>query len=160
MTLPVDVGPEFGYVTMRCCLVSADQAAEARGIWEELCDDFGVPAESTKILRPQVRTEAPHAAMVEESVSDTAIVDGNVPAGTSLVFELYRQPSPGDAKRDGDGPADEQWTQPELAALNGGAVCEPEALIAPTTEVAVHAGAQQATRYPSPEVRWRKRQRS
>ena len=39
---------------MRWCIVNEDQEnAESQGVWEEKCDDFGVPEESAEIERPQ-----------------------------------------------------------------------------------------------------------
>lgn len=41
-----------GWVTVRACLVAEDQPEEVRGSIEEWCDDYGVPAETARIIEP------------------------------------------------------------------------------------------------------------
>lgn len=41
-----------GWVTVRACLVAEDQPEEARGFIEEWCDDYGMPAETARIIEP------------------------------------------------------------------------------------------------------------
>lgn len=43
-----------GWVTVRTCLVAEDQAEELRGLTEEWCDDYGIPAETARIDVPAV----------------------------------------------------------------------------------------------------------
>ncbi|MGK0721125.1 hypothetical protein [Leucobacter sp. W1478] len=42
-----------GWVTIRACLVAEDQPEEWRGYIEEWCDDYGVPAETARIVEPE-----------------------------------------------------------------------------------------------------------
>lgn len=42
-----------GWVTVRTCLVAEDQPEQWRGYIEEWCDDYGVPAETARILEPE-----------------------------------------------------------------------------------------------------------
>jgi hypothetical protein len=42
-----------GWVTIRACLVAEDQQEEWRGYVEEWCDDYGVPAETARIVVPE-----------------------------------------------------------------------------------------------------------
>lgn len=152
LSVPVDVSREFGHVTLRWCLVEADQHIESQGVWEEQCDDFGVPAESAEILWPEVRTEAKPLGTVHDPVFDTAIVNGPVPADTELVFELFRLPIAGDPKSGEDGPTGESWTQTELDALPIESLCIAETRATRTTRIPVVSGLNDGERYVSPEV--------
>lgn len=42
-----------GWVTIRACLVTEDQPEQWRGYLEEWCDDYGVPAETARIIEPE-----------------------------------------------------------------------------------------------------------
>lgn len=42
-----------GWVTIRACLVAEDQQERWRGYVEEWCDDYGVPAETARIVVPE-----------------------------------------------------------------------------------------------------------
>ncbi|MBT1034813.1 hypothetical protein KJY78_00370 [Canibacter sp. lx-45] len=95
--LPLNTDPKYSFVTMRWCVVDADQSTP--GIWDETCDDFGVPTESAKIVRPIVVSKALKNASVFDSITDTAIVTGSVPENTSIVFELYKKPDLNDIEQ-------------------------------------------------------------
>lgn len=85
---------EAKHLTMVWCVVDADQEPQSQGIWEEKCDDFGIPAESAKIVHPDVTTKAVEAVWTGEDAHDTAIVTGHVPSAesgvkTEVTFEVY-----------------------------------------------------------------------
>lgn len=64
------------------------------GYFEPWADQFGLPAETTRVAPPVVTTQAVSASAVGDDVHDTAIVGGVVPAEPSyLVFEAYFRPS-------------------------------------------------------------------
>lgn len=52
--------------------------------------ECGIPNETTEVTKPKVHTKATPEAVVGDNVKDTAIVDGNVPEGAYVTFELYR----------------------------------------------------------------------
>ena len=152
--VPVATSREFTHVTMRWCIVDEDQEPRARGFWTERCDDFGVPEESARIAHPQVRTEANPSALTEAPITDTAIVNGRVPEGSELVFELFKKPAVGDPKRDAQGePTESAWTQADIDALAGAPLCTEQNRVARTEAVQVAAGLGEDARYTSPEVR-------
>ncbi len=153
LTLPVSTQRDAQYVTMRWCVVNADQEPQSVGIWEERCDDFGVPAESAKIVRPTVTTEAQLLATKYDEITDTAIVNGPVPSSTTVRFNLYKKVVAGDAKRNADGSkSDVLWTQAEIDAMGASAVCVAENLVTTTTGIPVDAGMNDSKRYVSPKV--------
>ena len=152
--VPVATSREFTHVTMRWCIVDEDQEPRARGFWTERCDDFGMPEESARIAHPQVRTEANPSALTEAPITDTAIVNGRVPEGSELVFELFKKPAAGDPKRDAQGePTESAWTQADIDALAGAPLCTEQNRVARTEAVQVAAGLGEDARYTSPEVR-------
>lgn len=128
LVIPVSTPPELTHVTMRWCVVNAEQQPQSQGVWEESCDDFGIPDESARVIRPDVRTEATPLATIYDPLGDTAIVDGMVPADLVLVFELFRQQGDGDA------------------------VCTAENRVARTGAVPVEVGRNESARYDSPKV--------
>src|SRR5690606_34102654 len=152
--IPVSTLRVHQHVTMRWCIIDEDQLPRAQGFWEEKCDDFGVPDESARIAHPEVRTEAQPHAIVREMITDVAIVDGPVPAGSALVFEVFKAPVVGDLKRDESGElTDTAWTAAEIEELGDGAVCTFENLVGGTAPVEVTAGPNDGERYVSPGVR-------
>lgn len=154
ISIPVSTSREYSFVTMRWCILDEDQDPSAQGFWEQRCDDFGVPEESARILHPEVRTEAVPEATVYDELADKAIVNGPIPEHTELVFELFKQPEPGDPKFGPDGsPTDIEWTQVEVDGFADDAVCEPENRVARTEAIPVDAGTNESARYHSPEVR-------
>lgn len=153
LTIPVSTSRSHLHVTMRWCVVDADQLPRARGFWEETCDDFGVPEESATIMHPSVRTEAQPNAVVGGMITDVAIIDGPVPADTHLAFEVFKAPVAGEAKLDEAGEAtDEVWTAEEVRGLGSEALCTSENRTARTEEVAVRPGEHEGSRYTSPGV--------
>lgn len=152
-----------GYVTFQWCLVAADQPEEHRGKFTEVCDLYGLPLETAKIVAPVVTTQAKVEATRFDPIHDTAIVNGLVPENSVLEFSLYKKIVAGDAKRDADGNLTEElWTQEEVDALGDQAVCEavnrvvpPDngtSRIATTGRVPVNAGMNDAAEYDSPNV--------
>lgn len=144
-----------GWVTVQTCLLEEDQVSEAVGYFEEWCDDFGIPAETAKIVPPEVRTEAVPQALVGDMITDTAIVSGVVPAESEIHFEFYLQPEAGDPKFDEhwrhrvDTSGDPlQWSASELDALTDDERCLVQP-VARTTAVNV----EEAGSVQSPEVR-------
>ena len=91
-----------GYVSMVWCVVAEDQPEELRGLIAEGCDDFGVPSESAKILRPGVKTKALTAAALGGGMYDTATVDKNMPKNIEarMSFEVFKKPVAGEPKYD------------------------------------------------------------
>ena len=68
----------------------ADQPEATRPFVNAWIDDFGIPAETQKILQPTVTTQAQPGAKPGETFTDTAIVEGTLPeGGAGLTFELY-----------------------------------------------------------------------
>lgn len=101
-----------------------------------------------------MRTEAQPQATVGDTITDVAIVDGSVPAGSELTFEVFKSPVAGDLKHDQNGElTDTAWTQAEVDALNGEAVCTMENLAGRTEPIAVTAGPHSGERYTSPGVK-------
>lgn len=153
VTIPISTPRMYQHVTMRWCIVDEDQLPHARGFWEERCDDFGVPEESARISHPEVRTEAQTRAIVGETITDTAIVDGPVPDGSELVFEAFKAPVAGDPKQDENGaPTATVWEQAEIDALNGEAVCTLQNRVGRTDPFPVKAGPNDEERYSSPGI--------
>lgn len=112
--IPIDTDAK--YLTVQWCLLDANQTDEAKGKAKEFCDDFGVPAESAEILRPEVTTQAQPEGAVKGDIQDTAIVTGALPknAKTEVDFTAYLKPEAGQPKYD------ENW-QP-VVDENGDAV--------------------------------------
>lgn len=152
ITIPVGTAREFRYVTLRWCVVDEDQAIEGRGIWEEHCDDFGVPSESAQIVHPEVRTEATTKAAPGFPVADTAIVAGVLPEDTELIFELFKLPEQGELKQvpEPDHPS-EQWTSAETTAFELHPLCTPENRVFRSSAVPVKEGRAHDDRYRSAE---------
>lgn len=76
-----------GYITWVWTL----DASEFMLAW---ADDFGLPAETTRVEPPRVSTVATPAVMFGQPASDTALVEGSLPATPpALVFEAYLQPA-------------------------------------------------------------------
>lgn len=154
ITIPIDTERKYTFVTVRWCVRDEDQAEDARGFWEEHCDDFGIPAESAAIVHPEVRTEASSMANPGTPIADTAIVAGEIPEDTELIFELFALPQPGTWKQstEGNHPT-EQWTDEERATLALHPQCGPENLVFRSAPVPVQSGPAADERYRSAEVR-------
>lgn len=153
VVIPVSAPRSHEHVTMRWCIVDEDQQPSARGVWEERCDDFGIPEESARIAHPHLRTEARPVGTIHDQLTDTAVVDGPVPAHSQIVFSLYKKPVPGDRKHDAANRPETHWTQDEVDELRGRPVCTTENLVTSAEAVPVAPGHQTAERYVSPGVR-------
>lgn len=108
-----------GWVTM-VWEVDTDASPEV-SYWR---DDFGVPAESAQLLYPTVSTQATPNVPTFDVASDVALVEGEVPEGSELTFELFSRVAVGEPKFDEDGNVlrDDNgiivtWTQEEYDAL-------------------------------------------
>lgn len=133
--IQVPVATGATWLTVQWCLLDADQTEAAAGKAAQWCDDFGVPAESARVLRPEVTTQAQSEAAVLGTMRDTAIVDGAVPnpdvATTEVDFTAYLKPVAGEPKHDEtwelilDDTGDPVlWTADEAA--DPAAVCEAQ----------------------------------
>lgn len=98
--------------------IDTDRSGE---LVEYFRDDFGVPSESALIAFPEVETLASDFVTVYDDAYDTAFVDGEVPNGTELTFELFARVDVGEPKFDEEGNVlyDEdgfvqRWTQEEI----------------------------------------------
>ena len=66
--------------------------SELASYFQPWVDQFGLPAETTRVLTPAVVTKAVPAVAIGDPVFDTAIVSGTLPAQpSSLVFQAYLQ---------------------------------------------------------------------
>lgn len=82
-----------GYITWVWEIRASDQPEETRNMVRPWTDDFGVPAETQKILQPEVSTKAQAGVKPGEEYSDTAIVDGTLPTtGAEVSFEAFEVP--------------------------------------------------------------------
>lgn len=110
---------EEGWITMVWCVDT-----EESPLYSAYCDDFGVPSESAELAFPEVVTQATNEVPVFDTAYDIAYVDGEVPAGSQLTFELFSKVAVGEPKYDADGNLvkDEDgniqfWTQEDYDAL-------------------------------------------
>lgn len=75
-----------GWVTIRACLVAEDQPEQWRGYVEEWCDDYGVPAETARIVEPEALAITGGAGIESLAVGGiTILVTGIVLLGVSRV---------------------------------------------------------------------------
>lgn len=98
--MPAVAGEEHrnGFVTWVWQINEADQPMERRGMTDEWADDFGVPAETSDILMPEVETLSQAGTKLGGTVQDTAYVTGFLPLrGAELTFEAYAVPMVQDA---------------------------------------------------------------
>lgn len=97
-TLGFTVPPAgHGSIVWVASVRDADQGANANLI-EEWSDAYGVPTEIQLIGQPTVSTKATPSAQKGQQITDTATVDGVMPAtGAQLAFELYQVPMVQDA---------------------------------------------------------------
>jgi len=80
-----------GYITWVWALSPTSPFAP---YFEPWADDFGVPAETTRVAPPTVATQAMSAVAIGDDVHDTALIGGTLPALPSqLVFQAYLQVS-------------------------------------------------------------------
>ena len=79
-----------GYVVWVWEINQASQPAEFAGYTLDWADQFGIPAEMTRVVAPVVTTQARTDVPVGDPIWDTAAVTGRIPsAGLDLHFELY-----------------------------------------------------------------------
>jgi hypothetical protein len=91
--VPLDTS---GYITAVWCVDEQDQPEALRGLVEETCDEFGVPAETARVLRPSVTTQAQKDATVFTNIHDSATVSGRLPEAQSrILFSAYLLPEVG-----------------------------------------------------------------
>ncbi|NLA65606.1 MAG: hypothetical protein GX862_06710 [Leucobacter sp.] len=126
---PLHMPLRDGYVVFQWCLNEADQPELHRGLLAETCDMYGQASETVRLVKPTVTTLATQHATLGTPIFDTAVVDGEVPAHTSLSFAIYEQ-------------------------LDAAAepVCLPENLVTTTETVAVREGKNSLEQYQSPDV--------
>lgn len=83
-----------GFVTWVWSLSASSATAAYFEPWN---DQFGLPAETTRVAPPVVATQAVGASAIGDEVHDTALVGGVLPAhGSYLVFEAYYRASGAD----------------------------------------------------------------
>jgi hypothetical protein len=86
---------EAGFVTWVWSLSPSSVTASYFAPWT---DQFGLPAETTRVAPPVVATQAMAASAIGDDVYDTAMVGGVLPAEpVSLTFEAFFRPSGADA---------------------------------------------------------------
>lgn len=106
-----DVGE--GSIVWVLSIRQADQPAQYQGWVEDWSDEYGVPAEISSIAQPTVATEALAAAQLGGTITDTAEVDGTLPAiGAELSFAAYQVPVTTEGEIDyptGVTPGDLSW---------------------------------------------------
>ncbi|KQT72708.1 hypothetical protein [Microbacterium sp. Leaf436] len=79
-----------GYVVWVWEINEGSQPAEFQGYMLDWADQFGIPAEMTKVVAPVVTTHARTDVPVGDPIWDTAVVTGRIPTdGLDLHFELY-----------------------------------------------------------------------
>lgn len=87
---PLTAPAREGYVVWVWEINEASQPAEFQGYMLDWADQFGIPAEMTKVVAPIVATQAQTDVPVGDPIWDTAVVTGRVPTdGLNLHFELY-----------------------------------------------------------------------
>ncbi|MFD5600785.1 hypothetical protein ACFWHR_12115 [Leucobacter sp. NPDC058333] len=143
LSLPIDT--KANYITVQWCVLDEDQPASSKGKFEETCDDYGVPAETAKVLRPEVTTQAQKTGAVKGDIQDVAKVDGGLPSTSkwdlAVDFTAYLKPVAGEPKYDENWkPVHDAagnpvlWTEAEVK--NPDAVCAAQP-VAHTDDVAV-----------------------
>lgn len=129
-----------GWVSVQACLMRDDQDEGYRDLFVEGCDNYGLPAETARIVVPEVRTEATPRVTVGEEMRDRAFVTGPVPHGAELHFTYYLAPEHGAPKynedwqplRDDDG-MQLHWSADEISRMEPAELClaQPVAATAP-----------------------------
>ena len=143
LSLPIDT--KANYITVQWCVLDEDQPAASKGKFEETCDDYGVPAETAKVIRPKVTTQAQEVGAVKGDINDVAKIEGGLPNTSkwdlAVDFTAYLKPEAGQQKYDESWKPvlDEAgnavlWTEAEVA--DPAAVCDAQP-VAHTDDVAV-----------------------
>lgn len=143
-----------GGVTVQVCVLAEDQAQHVRDLVVEECDDWGIPAETARIVLPKVTTLAQEQGVVDAAIHDTAKIAGLVPEDATLGFTAYLRPEAGDPKynekwepvRTGGGEI-VRWSAAELARLSAQERCLAQP-VASTIRMSVEG----AGTYTSPAV--------
>lgn len=87
---PLTAPAREGHVVWVWEINEASQPAEFQGYMLDWADQFGIPAEMTKVVAPVVTTQARTDVPVGDPIWDTAVVTGRIPdSGLDLHFELY-----------------------------------------------------------------------
>lgn len=102
LSLPIDT--KANYITVQWCVFDEDQPASSKGKFEETCDDYGVPAETAKVIRPKVTTQAQEVGAVKGDIKDVAKVEGGLPNTSkwdlAVDFTAFLKPEAGQPKYD------------------------------------------------------------
>ncbi len=86
-------GDTRGWVTVRACLIAADQEPQWRGYIEEWCDDYGIPAETARILSPEMLATTGGASVdTWLLVSLGAVGSGLVLVGLAVLRRVSTRP--------------------------------------------------------------------
>ena len=153
ISIPISTPREFEYVSLRWCVIDEDQLPEARGMWEEVCDDLGLASESARIIHPEVRSVASNEAAPGTAIADKAIVNGSVPANAALVFELFKKPElAGLQPLLASERAADSLSRSEFARAQSQPVCTLENRVFVSTTIPVQPGLVQNASYHSEEV--------
>jgi len=89
----IAVGMRAGYVSLVWCVDPDAQPEAVRGMTAAWCDRYGLPSETVQVGAPTITTAAQPLATPSGTVTDTAIVSGQVPAaGLDITFEGFLQP--------------------------------------------------------------------
>jgi len=116
-----------------------DQPAAVRGYVGAWSDEFGIPAETQEVISPTVTTQAQPGAKLGQEITDTAIIDGPIPAdGAELTFELFEVPLVGP---DADG----RYTPAYPDGVDAGDfswVCTADNLVFTTAPVTITEGGE------------------
>ena len=138
--IPLPINSE-GYVTMQWCILDEDQAVEYRGFTREWCDDYGVPAETARVVAPKITTLAQSEATVGDVMYDDAFVEGLVPNNAELSFTAYLLPEVGNAIFDEEwNDTGETWTQKNIDVLEADERCLAQPVATTEPQVVKEAG--------------------
>ncbi|WP_053353901.1 hypothetical protein [Leucobacter musarum] len=143
LSVPIDA--QYNYLTVQWCVLDEDQTGAAKGKFLDACDDYGVPSETAKVLRPEVTTQAQETGAVKGDIQDVAKITGALPSTNqwdlAVDFTAYLKPEAGQPKYDENWKpiVDEAgvtavWTEAELN--DPAAVCAAQP-VAHTENVAV-----------------------
>lgn len=155
LSFPVEVPFSVaGGVTVQVCVLTEDQAVEARDLIAERCDEWGIPAESAVIDLPEVTTRAQTHGTVDQAIHDVATIGGPIPKRTTLGFTAYLRPEIGAPKYDSnwrpvvdDRGRPEVWKAAELSQLS-----EQERCVVQPVATTARIPIERAGDYRSPDV--------
>ncbi|SDQ32615.1 hypothetical protein [Leucobacter chromiiresistens] len=102
LSLPIDT--KANYITVQWCVFDEDQSEASKGKFEETCDDYGVPSETAKVIRPEVTTQAQETGAVKGDINDVATITGGLPSASkwdlAVDFTAFLKPEAGQPKYD------------------------------------------------------------